>query len=54
MFGYAKVESLEKWQALATTGVCRKWWDCVRDMMRTNSENSPKSIGLREVFHHEC
>lgn len=54
LFGYAEVESLSQWEVIAQTGVCRKWWDHMGDLMETNADNSPKAIALREVFHHEC
>ncbi|MEN8661721.1 MAG: L-rhamnose mutarotase [Lentimonas sp.] len=54
LFGYAEVESLSQWEAIAETGVCRKWWDYMGEMMETNPDSSPKAVPLREVFHHEC
>ena len=53
LFAYAEVESLEKWQAVADTGVCRKWWRFMGDIMPANEDCSPVSSELREVFHIE-
>jgi L-rhamnose mutarotase len=33
--------------------VVRKWWDYMADIMEVNADNSPVSIPLVEVFHHE-
>jgi L-rhamnose mutarotase len=30
-FGYAKVESEEKWAAIALTEACRRWWQHISD-----------------------
>ena len=53
LFAYAEIESEERWQAIAHTDVCQRWWRHMRDLMPTNSDHSPKSIELREVFHLE-
>lgn len=51
LFGYAEIESEEKWVAIAETEVCKKWWAHMKDLMETNEDNSPVSKGLKEVFH---
>lgn len=51
LFGYAEIESEEKWQAIASTEVCRRWWAFMKDVMPSNPDNSPVSIELKEVFH---
>jgi L-rhamnose mutarotase len=53
LFGYAEVESEEQWASVAGTGVCRRWWQYMRDVMPTNPDASPVSRDLREVFHIE-
>ena len=50
LFGYAEIESEAQWQAIATTEVCQKWWDYMKDIMPTNPDNSPVSQDLTEVF----
>jgi L-rhamnose mutarotase len=45
------VESEERWQAIAETDTCRRWWRYMRDIMPANSDDSPVSRPLREVFH---
>jgi L-rhamnose mutarotase len=51
LFAYAEVESEERWQAIAETDTCRRWWRYMRDIMPANSDDSPVSRPLREVFH---
>ena len=51
LFGYAEIEDEEKWAAIARTEVCRKWWKHMKEIMPSNSDNSPVSQPLREVFH---
>jgi L-rhamnose mutarotase len=53
LFGYAEVESEEQWASVAGTGVCRRWWQYMRDVMPANADASPVSRDLREVFHIE-
>lgn len=51
LFGYAEIESEEQWNAIAKTEICQKWWKSMADLMETNSDQSPKSVDLKEVFH---
>lgn len=51
LFGYAEIENEERWQAIAQTEICRKWWDSMQSLMPSNPDNSPVSVELREVFH---
>ena len=51
LFAYAEIESEERWAAIAQTPVCRKWWTHMRDLVDVNTDDSPASIALEEVFH---
>lgn len=51
LFGYAEIENEQKWAAIANTPECKKWWAYMKELMPSNADNSPKSVGLREVFH---
>ena len=51
LFAYAEIESEERWQAIAMTDVCRRWWAHMREIMPANADASPVSTPLREVFH---
>ena len=53
LFAYAEVESEERWAAIASTPVCRRWWRHMRELMPSNPDDSPTSRELREVFHIE-
>ncbi len=53
LFAYAEIESEERWNAIAGTEVCRRWWESMKELMPSNPDASPVSIDLREVFHME-
>lgn len=51
LFGYVEIEDEARWNAIAHTPECRRWWAHMRDLMPSNPDNSPVSAELREVFH---
>ena len=51
LFAYAEIEDEARWQSIAQTEVCRRWWASMRELMPTNPDNSPVAAGLKEVFH---
>lgn len=51
LFAYAEIESEKQWAAIAKTGICKKWWKYMKDIMPSHPDNSPKSKPLKEVFH---
>ena len=51
LFGYVEIEDEARWDAIARTEVCRRWWTHMRDIMPTTPDDSPRSRSLREVFH---
>lgn len=51
LFGYAEIESEDRWKAIAATDECKRWWAFMRDIMPSNADNSPVSRELKEVFH---
>jgi L-rhamnose mutarotase len=51
LFGYVEIEDEERWGAISTTEVCRRWWEHMAELMPTNADYSPASRDLREVFH---
>lgn len=53
LFGYAEIETEERWAAIAETDVCKRWWTHMKDLMPSNADGSPVSSDLREVFHIE-
>ena len=53
LFAYAEIESEERWNAIAATAVCKRWWRHMRELMPSNPDDSPVSEELKEVFHIE-
>ena len=51
LFGYVEIENESRWQAIAQTPECKKWWRHMSDVMPSNPDHSPKIATLREVFH---
>ena len=51
LFAYVEVDDPARWSALADSEVCRRWWTSMRLLMPTNSDDSPVTTGLVEVFH---
>jgi len=51
LFAYAEIEDESRWNAIASTDVCRRWWRHMRELMPSNPDDSPVSRDLREVFH---
>jgi L-rhamnose mutarotase len=53
LFAYVEFDSEERWAAVASTEVCRRWWRHMRELMPSNPDDSPVSVELTEVFHIE-
>jgi L-rhamnose mutarotase len=53
LFAYAEIESEGEWDAIASTDVCQRWWQHMRELMPHAPDNRPLSSDLREVFHLE-
>jgi L-rhamnose mutarotase len=51
LFGYAEIEDEVRWNAIAQTPVCRRWWAHMKEIMPSNPDNSPIAAELKEVFH---
>ncbi len=51
LFAYVEIEDEDRWNAIADTEICKKWWAHMKDIMPSNSDNSPISKELRQVFH---
>jgi L-rhamnose mutarotase len=51
LFGYAEIEDEARWAAIAQTPICGLWWAHMKEIMPSNPDNSPVSVGLKEVFH---
>ena len=44
-------EDEERWNRIAETPSCRRWWTYMKDIMASNPDDSPYAKDLREVFH---
>ena len=54
LFGYVEIEDEARWNAIAKTAICKKWWQHMTNFMVTTSaagHPQPKEAALREVFH---
>ena len=51
LFAYVEIEDEERWNSIAQTDICKKWWAHMADVMPANPDSSPVSVDLREVFH---
>ncbi|MGL4393057.1 MAG: L-rhamnose mutarotase [Fusobacteriaceae bacterium] len=51
LFACVEIESEERWNKIAETDVCKKWWSYMKDIMPSNEDNSPISKELIEVFY---
>ncbi|RZM87894.1 L-rhamnose mutarotase [Escherichia sp. E1V33] len=51
LFAPVEIESEERWNAVASTEVYQRWWKHMKDVMPANSDNSPVSSELQEVFY---
>jgi L-rhamnose mutarotase len=51
LFAYAEIENEARWDAIAQTDVCQKWWVFMQDLMPVKPDFSPQSTPLHEVFH---
>src|SRR3954453_4706571 len=49
LFGYVEIEDEAKWNAIAKTDVCQRWWKHMGDIMPSNPDNSPIATDLKEV-----
>lgn len=51
LFGYVEIEDEARWQAIAQTSICQKWWARMAELMPSNPDHSPVARELNEVFH---
>jgi len=51
LFAYVEIEDQQRWNAVAATDVCKRWWAHMKEIMPSNPDGSPKALELREVFH---
>lgn len=51
LFAYVEIEDEARWNAVAKTEVCQRWWQYMKDIMPSNPDNSPISQELKPVFY---
>jgi L-rhamnose mutarotase len=51
LFAYVEIDREDRWNAIAQTDICQKWWAHMKEIMPSNPDNSPVSAELVEVFH---
>jgi L-rhamnose mutarotase len=51
LFAFVEIEDQERWDAIAQTAECRRWWTYMKDIMPSNPDHSPVSIELKRVFY---
>ncbi|MDP4620382.1 MAG: L-rhamnose mutarotase [Sediminibacterium sp.] len=50
LFGVLKISDAIQLDELPQHPIMKKWWAYMKDIMETNSDNSPVSIPLKNVF----
>jgi L-rhamnose mutarotase len=53
LFAVQSVSGAGGSQNLGQNPIVQKWWAYMADIMETNEDNSPVSVGLAEVFYME-
>jgi len=51
LFGVMKANNRAALNDLPANPVMKKWWDYMENIMKSNEDNSPVSIPLKEVFY---
>ena len=50
LFAYVEIDNQERWDAIAESEVCRRWWQSMSALMPSAADHSPLTTPLREVF----
>jgi L-rhamnose mutarotase len=53
LFAYQEQSGESSSQDLGNTEIVQRWWKYMTDIMETNSDNSPVTIPLEQVFYME-
>ena len=51
LFAFVEIESEERWNAIAQTEVCQRWWQSMSSLMPSHADHSPISTELQPVFY---
>lgn len=50
LFASVEIESEARWDAVAQTEVCQRWWQSMKNLMPSHPDGSPLSDPLSEMF----
>ena len=50
LFALVEVEDEEKWAAIASTEICKKWWAWMQEFIVFNADGTPATTDLKQVF----
>ena len=53
LFAYLQIADSQKLDLLPQEPVMQRWWAYMKDIMESNSDYSPVTVALKEVFYHE-
>ena len=53
LFAFQKLRDDHSSELLPGTGIVKKWWSYMADIMETNPDHSPVAVTLKEVFHQD-
>jgi L-rhamnose mutarotase len=51
LIGTLVISDQIKFEELPDQPIMKKWWEYMKDIMKTNPDNSPVSIPLEQVFY---
>ena len=51
LFAVQKLKDNDTVEELPSKEIMKKWWEYMKDIMETNTNNSPVITSLEEVFH---
>ena len=54
LFGYVEFDSQERWEAVAATEVCRRWWRHMRDVMPSPDDDSASHAAAHRGLSHRA
>ena len=53
LFAYLRIANTQQLDLLPQEPVMQRWWAYMKDIMESNSDYSPVTVALKEVFYHE-
>lgn len=51
LFGYVEIKDEKTWNEVANTDICQEWWGYMKEIMKTNPDNSPVVTTMSPVFY---